>query len=220
MRIFSFLTAALVLFAVSHSASAQTSGRANTYNVTVEKCELCTDANCTSSAVIREGAQSFDIAAADVGASIGQYASTAGLPIGSTFTHLRVTVNRTIGISGTITVAGLGNCATNSADGSSNATSAGVGSLGGAETTQQLFVPNVGAIGGNPTQAQFDNLGIAILDASNFTFTTQLTSTVVVGETPPNFNIGFSTAQALQAFNNGGACAMLPAPPTITATLQ
>jgi hypothetical protein len=212
--------AALMAISLATEADAQTSGRANIYNVTVEQCELCSDANCTSSSVIRSGNQTFDIASAGIGQTIGQYASTTGLPFGTTFTHLRVTVNRTIAISGTIAVAGLGNCATNSANASSNATTAGVGTLGGAATTQQLFVPNVGAIGGNPTAAQYSNLGISIVDADSFTFTTALTSPVTVGTKPPAFNIGFSTANALQAFNNGGACGMLPAPPVITATLQ
>ena len=212
-------------FALTHvmaamHAAAQNPDAATTYNVSVAKCELCTSSACTTSKIIRDGVQTFDIASVGIGQTIGQYASTINLPVGETFSHLRVTLNRTIPISGTVAVAGLGNCGTDETNNSANATTGGVGILGGGGTTQNLFVPNTGVFAGQPTAADYANSGISIVDATTFTFTTALASPLTVGLTPPTFNISFSTATSLQAFNNGGACSMFPAVPLITVTLQ
>ena len=86
-------------------------GEATQYKVTMEKVELCEDSACATSVTVGETDSTVDIASADAGADVGNYASTTGLPLGKTYTHLRVTVSRTFTVTGTVT-AGGSECAT------------------------------------------------------------------------------------------------------------
>jgi hypothetical protein len=52
-----------------------------------------------------------DIAAADAGATVGNFAPTTGIPPG-TYTHIRVTISRTIQITGTVVISGSSSCFT------------------------------------------------------------------------------------------------------------
>ena len=87
----------LVLF-ITVSNAATVKGAANVYKVTMKKLELCTASTgvtvCTGAVVIGEGAKEIDIAAADAGAVAGSYGSAALLPLGETYTHMRVTILR------------------------------------------------------------------------------------------------------------------------------
>jgi len=52
-----------------------------------------------------------DIAAADAGATVGSYASTSGIPSG-TYSHIRITISRTIQITGTVVISDSSSCFT------------------------------------------------------------------------------------------------------------
>lgn len=212
----------VVAGALATRASAQVSGNATTYIVSVTKIELCSSIACASPTVVGSGSKNFNIADATVGGAIGSYASTAGLPVGRTFTHIRSTMSRTIQISGDAGSPGgvPGNCVT---DGTAGATTGGaVHAPGGGPAVSNLVVPNVNAIGGAaPTAAQYAAQGITLVDATSFRFLTALAKSITVTDSPPNIDIAFQTANAVGAINNGAnICEMFPQPPTVSITIK
>ena len=82
------------------------SGVADKYEVTMNKVELCTSSACSSPTTVASGSQAVNIASLSAGAEAGAFGSTAGLPIGTTFTHIRVTLNRAFTIEGEVNVSG------------------------------------------------------------------------------------------------------------------
>ena len=86
-------------------------GEATEYEITMKKVELCSDATCTTPITVGETDMAADIAAADAGANVGNYASTAGIPSG-TYSHIRITISRTIQITGTVVISGSSSCFT------------------------------------------------------------------------------------------------------------
>ncbi len=87
----------LILFFLSVSAYAVT-GAADVYKVTMRKVELCTGStgvsSCDNAVVIGTGDKEVDIASVDAGASAASYGEPALLPLGETYTHMRVTIDR------------------------------------------------------------------------------------------------------------------------------
>ena len=70
--------------------------------------ELCTgapladehDTTCTGSVIVGTGEKTFNITSVSAGLEVGSWLSTAGLPIGTTFTHLKPTIKREIVFKG------------------------------------------------------------------------------------------------------------------------
>jgi len=91
-------------------------GVATEYEVTMKKVELCSDATCTAPYIVGEKDMAADIAAADAGATVGNYASTSGIPAG-TYTHIRITMSRTIQITGSVILGNDGSTMTCFTDG-------------------------------------------------------------------------------------------------------
>ena len=91
----------ILLFNKSYAASG--SGPATEYKVTMKKVELCEDSACATSTTVGDKNMPVDIASATAGADVGSYAPTTGLPLGKTYTHLRVTISRTFTVTGTVT---------------------------------------------------------------------------------------------------------------------
>ena len=73
-------------------------GKAAVYKVTMRKVEMCTGStgitNCDNAVVLGTGDKAVDIAAVDAGAAAGSYGDPALLPLGETYTHMRVTIDR------------------------------------------------------------------------------------------------------------------------------
>ena len=73
-------------------------GAADVYKVTMRKVELCTGStgvsSCDNAVVIGTGDKEVDIASVDAGASAASYGEPALLPLGVTYTHMRVTIDR------------------------------------------------------------------------------------------------------------------------------
>ena len=106
-KIFLILLFTLLIFNKSYAAT----GAATEYEITMKKVELCSDATCTTPITVGETDMAADIAAADAGATVGNYASTSGIPSG-TYTHIRITISRTIQITGTVVISGSSSCFT------------------------------------------------------------------------------------------------------------
>ena len=98
----------LILFFFSVYAYAVT-GAADVYKVTMRKVELCTGStgvsSCDNAVVIGTGDKEVDIASVDAGASAASYGEPALLPLGETYTHMRVTIDRKFTIKNSTAIA-------------------------------------------------------------------------------------------------------------------
>jgi len=81
-------------FISKNSFAADGTGPATEYIVTMKKIELCEDSACSSSTTVGDSSMAVDISGVSAGADVGKFASTDGLPIGTTFSHLRVTIDK------------------------------------------------------------------------------------------------------------------------------
>ena len=114
-----FMKILLIVF-LNNSYSASTTGQADVYKVTMKKVELCTAStsvtSCENAVVIGDTEKTVDIASANAGASAASYGDTALLPLGVTYTHMRVTIDRKFTIQADLEVSGVtANCTTTAA---------------------------------------------------------------------------------------------------------
>ena len=124
-----FLLFALLLSSISLQASAAACvvaqdgdcSKPDEYIVTMLKLELCTgapaslvnttealssyDVTCTGAVTVGTGSLTFDLTSVAAGQAIATFASTTGLPIGTTFTHIKPTLSREIKMRGEVTIA-------------------------------------------------------------------------------------------------------------------
>ena len=110
-------TKLLILILMSNSYSASTTGAADVYKVTMKKVELCTAStsvtSCENAIVIGNIEKTVDIASADAGSAAASYGDPALLPLGETYTHMRVTIDRKFTIQADLEVTGVtANCTT------------------------------------------------------------------------------------------------------------
>ena len=106
-----FLILLFTFLILNKGYAATATGEATEYEITMKKVELCSDATCTTPITVGERDMAADIAAADAGATVGNYASTSGIPSG-TYSHIRITISRTIQITGTVVISGSSSCFT------------------------------------------------------------------------------------------------------------
>lgn len=197
---------------------------ATRYDVTVNKVELCSDATCSTAVVLGSGDSVFNIASVSAGAQIGSYARTTGLPIGQTFTHLRVTIDSEFVIAGQGNDNGAQVCGTDSTNAASNHTAVGTGIVGGGAgsgTAQTLFIPDVGSQAGNPTLGDYAGFNMVKADGGDAVITYPLTAAYTVQPQPPVVEVIFNTSQALGLVQTGaGTCGVFPRPPDVTITIR
>jgi len=106
-----FILLALLIFFTNTQTSYAAGnglGDAAVLKITMRKVELCTgyqggdfddiltDAFCNDALVIGTGDKEIDIASVDAGSVAGSYGNSTLLPLGETYTHLRVTMDRKI----------------------------------------------------------------------------------------------------------------------------
>ena len=106
-----FLIVLFTFLILNKGYATTATGEATEYEITMKKVELCSDATCTTPITVGEIDMAADIAAADAGATVGSYASTSGIPSG-TYSHIRITISRTIQITGTVVISGSSSCFT------------------------------------------------------------------------------------------------------------
>jgi hypothetical protein len=119
------------LYFINSTFAATGTGDAEVFKVTMKKMELCTgyqggdfhnitnDSFCNDPVVLGTGEQVVDIASVNAGAAAASYGNAALLPLGETYTHLRVTIDKkfTIKTSAAIDTGGsddTDNCMTKS----------------------------------------------------------------------------------------------------------
>lgn len=106
-----FLILLFTFLILNKGYAATATGEATEYEITMKKVELCSDATCTTPITVGEIDMAADIAAVDAGATVGSYASTSGIPSG-TYSHIRITISRTIQVTGTVVISGSSSCFT------------------------------------------------------------------------------------------------------------
>ena len=101
----------LLLVFVTNSYSASKTGQPSVYKVIMKKVELCTAStgvtSCEGAVVIGETEKTVDIASVDAGLAAATFGDPALLPLGETYTHMRVTIDRKMTIKADITVPGV-----------------------------------------------------------------------------------------------------------------
>ena len=106
LKIIFFITSTLSIF-ISNSYSA--TGAADVYKVTMRKVELCTAStgvtSCENPVVIGSGDKVVDIASVSAGSAAASYGDPALLPLGETYTHMRVTIDRKFVIKNSTAIA-------------------------------------------------------------------------------------------------------------------
>ena len=220
----------LSLFLFQNAYSADAHGQPTQYEVTMKKVELCTDLACTSPFILGEKNMAADIVPSEGGKNVANYASTSGIPVGTVYTHLRVTLDRTFKITGNVSV-GSKECAT---DGGNNAgaTQMTIGTNGGTPAEENMFLVNAGSyIDGSGKRA--GDVGSSDLDISyatpssaksisvsgdNALLVYELTAPYQKTLRAPVIKIAFDTSQAISA--NDDSCAMWIEEPTVSITLQ
>ena len=100
------LSLTIFIFNIDIGLALDTNGDADIYKVTMRKVELCTgytvvdfddiltDAACHDAVVVGTGDKVVDIASVTAGAAAASYGKSTLLPLGATYTHVRVTIDR------------------------------------------------------------------------------------------------------------------------------
>ena len=239
----------LVLFIANSYAA---TGAATVYKVTMKKLELCTAStgydNCEGSVTIGEGDKVIDIAAVDAAAVAGTYGKTTLLPLGVTYTHLRVTIDRGFVIKSAAIDAGTNattdDCKTiATTDGqyvtdeaTDKYTHVVVVAEGGTNAEQNLYMPSdnyyrcENATCGSGTDDQDMTYGAASSasqeqhvegdSTSDHMLTYLLTTPYTVSLIPPTIDISFGTQEAIGASDVGARCLMIAFEPVCTITIK
>tara|TARA_Y100000389_G_scaffold104513_1_gene101391 strand:- start:282 stop:1223 length:942 start_codon:yes stop_codon:yes gene_type:complete len=124
--IISTLLLSLLNFQTIQAATNENYGQAKVLKITMRKVELCTgfqggdfddvltDAFCNDPVVVGSGDKVVDIASVEEGAAAAAYGQPTLLPLGETYTHLRVTIDKKFTMKGkTVVSTGSGSGDTN-----------------------------------------------------------------------------------------------------------
>ena len=220
-----FLILALTILFSNKSYAATGEGAASEYVVTMKKLELCQDSACATSTTVGEHSMGVDIASVSAGADIGSYAATSGLPLGTTFSHLRVTVSRTFTVTGSVT-AGSTDCVTGGGtdNTATNLLDAGTGTA--VSTTMYLvnaatYDASDGSTGGSDLPMSYSSPTYALsmtVSGDTAVMIYELTSAYTVGLRAPTIKVIFNTDTALGATDD--ACVMWLQEPYCEITIQ
>jgi hypothetical protein len=218
-----FTAAALTLHALAPDfalAATISTGNATEFNITVKRVSLCVDSVCSGRFILGNSSKDFDVASASVGQEVGSYADITGISLGVTYSHLEIQFGRSLKITGQVNVGGGTVCFTDSSDTSGSVITPSVGKKTGPATSQTLFIPDVGAFGGQPTEAVYAAAGLTITDETTATGIVALSQSFTVTESPPQIHIRINTQSAIGAAELAGNCVMLVQAPTATITLK
>ena len=252
-RFFAFIVLVKLLFVlfIANSNAATVKGAASVYKITMTKLEMCTAStgvtNCDGAVVIGSGTQVIDIAAVDAGAVAGTYGDVALLPLGTTYTHMRVTVLRKFTVK---TAAAIDTAATPDACVTQAATDTLYGGSGESarKFTHAITVADDGTAAEMNLYLTNDSYTIctnancttdipSTNDYSSPTYATYmeghdadtgtehimifaLTSPYTVTMIPPTVTISFGTQEAIGASNAGSRCMMIAFEPVCTITIK
>lgn len=209
-----------LLFAAPGPATAQ---NLSEYRVQIQRIELCRNAACTNTILLGAGADSFDIAgSAPPGGAVGSFGDVVRPTVGDSFSHMAVTVSRTIQANGVAN----NNAACATQAGSNGAV--GAAAAGGAVATRgsaSLVIPSAAVIGvdlesspGTLTFAQsLAWVGGNQNTAASARLIYALSAPYTAQPEPPAVNVTFNTNGALQDI---GGCTLIPLDPDVRVTIR
>ena len=248
------ITSFFILIGFTVSALASTSGSAAVYKVTMKKVELCTSStsvtDCTNSVTIGTGNKVVDVAAVGVGAVAAAYGDPTLLPLGETYTHMRVTVDRKFIIKSGSVIDPAGDaegCVTRATSdtlyGATEAARKYTHNISHADEKaltdaqeQNLYLTNdsytlcenadcsansaATVDYSSPSESQFQSTHNADTSDDHM-LVYQLTSPYTVALTAPTIDISFGTSTALNAFTAAeGQCGFNAGEPAVTITIK
>ena len=233
---------------------ANVTGAAGIYKVIMRKVELCTGStsvtNCDDAVVLGTGDKEVDIAAVGAGSAAASYGDPTLLPLGTTYTHMRVTIDRKFVIKssevlnpagaadGCVTsTIGDGNYATDEAtDKYTHKPVVADGQVLAASREMNLYLENDSYL--LCDDATCSGTSGATNDYSSPTYITyqethdsdtsddhvmvyELTNPYKVSLIPPVIDISFGTQDAVGAYTKSSTlCAMYGAEPRVTITIK
>ena len=247
---FNVLVKLLLVLFITNSNAATVKGAASVYKVNMQKLEICTGStgvtNCDGAVVIGEGAKEVDIASVDAGAAAGSYGNAALLPLGVTYTHLRVTILRKFTVKSSAAIdttetpdACVTQAATDTLYGDTEAarkyTHAITVADDGTAAEQNLYLTNdsylictnatCGATTGSTNDYTSPTYATYMESHDGDTGTEhvmiyKLTSPYTVSMQPPIIDISFGTQEAIGASDVSSRCLMLAFEPVCTITMK
>jgi len=220
---------------------AGTDGPASIYKIVIRKIELCdntsTIASCENPVILFSGtSDAMDIAATEAGAAAGSLGSLANAKFGTSYSHLQITMNRSMRISGSANPdAGASTCYTIANKvGTHSDNSDGTSTSGNqAETTLFAAFPatnHTTALNSLTTLTDTETAGTVTAGDTLFQYRKALTTnfTMTTGIIP-TVSIAFGTATAVGAAGNmtsdcdgteSATLGMYGAEPDITVTIK
>ena len=251
-KIFAFIVLFKLLFVlfITNSNSATVKGAASVYKVTMKKLEMCTGStsvtNCDGAVVIGSGSKVVDIASVSAGAIAGSYGDPALLPLGTTYTHMRVTILRKFTVKSAAAIdttetpdACVTQAATDTLYGDTEAarkfTHAITVADDGTAAEMNLYLTNDSYTICTNADCSADTTSTN--DYTSPTYATymeshdadvgtehvmiyKLTTPYTVSMQPPTIDISFGTQEAIGASNVGSRCLMLAFEPVCTVTIK
>ena len=247
---FIFLVKLLLVLFIANSYAAK--GAATVYKVTMRKVELCTGStgvdNCDNAVVIGSGDKVIDIAAVDAGAVAGSYGDAALLPLGVTYTHMRVTIDRGFVVkSAAIDTGSSGDtddCKTIASTDAMYATDRAtdkythvpVVAEGGTNAEMNLYMPNdnysrcLNATCGAVNEDIDMTYGTLYATAqeqhaegdstNDHMLTYKLTNPYTVSLVPPTMDISFGTQEGVGVYEVNSLCQIWAEEPVVTITMK
>jgi len=219
-------------------------GPASEYKITMTLLELCdstsTVTSCNNPVVIGSGSSdAIDIAGTTAGDSAASYGSLNSVPIGTTFTYMQITMNRSITATGSAndTAGTPDQCFTDGA-GADNTNASGHASTA---SSAVLFIGYIGTVNGDATNSATAGDGTGTSRAATRVTTgddfvehrVELTNPLTIKSGQfPTVKIAFGTSNAIGAQGDmsaggGGACSagtatigLFGAAPDVTITFE
>ncbi|MDP6784256.1 MAG: hypothetical protein QGG44_02155 [Alphaproteobacteria bacterium] len=231
-RLAIYVLLANLLF-INYVHAAAVSATPTVYQMTMKKVELCTSSACTTTTVLAEKDGTFNIASAAAGADVGSWISGFALEVGTTYTHIKATMDSSFTIRGYVTddnsnFISEDYCATiaTPTDTASSHTTHAITAGSNATTTAEMtwVVPDMTGGSYGDLTSSFATKGITKVNgASTFYWTGALTSSFTpTASSAPKITISFDVTGQLQAGGNGanpGLCKIWVMPPACTVTL-
>ena len=244
----------LIFIGLTVSALANASGPAAVLKVTMKKIELCTSStsitDCTNSVTIGTGNKVIDIAAVGEGAVAAAYGDPALLPLGETYTHMRVTIDRKFVIKSGSVLDPAGDaegCVTKVTSttlyGGAEATRKYTHNISHADEQELTDAQEMNIYLTNDSYTLCENANCSSNSAATVDYTSPtkstfqeghpadtsddhmlvytLTSPYTVALIAPSIDISFGTQEALNVFTAAnGQCAFMVGEPVVTITIK
>ena len=251
-KIINIFIITLILFLSKISMVYSATGDAAVYKVTMRKLEFCTGstgvANCDDAVVVGDSDSVIDIASVNAGETAASYGDPMVLPLGETYTHMRVTIDRKFTVKNVSAISGGSNaCNTKTlasdafTSGSSESarkyTHKAVVAKDGSPEEQNIYLVNdtyircnnatCGATTGSQSQTYSQGTGSSLHASTHASDTEndhvliyQLTAPYVVTMMPPIIDIAFGTQDSIQANDVGSLCMFDASEPIVTISIK